>query len=188
MNQILGKYLKQIQTEQLSSIGKGLSKIYKGSSKVLHQTGKLSGKLKMTDLQKYLLKHRDATDNISKILKNNPTPENIKAALIRVAYKTGATIIIGLIILHAYKKYVRNWSAAGRYCRGTTGSQRTACLRRYKIKILIERVKHLEENKKYCVKSKNPKKCKLKIEEEIKKIKERIHVLQTIEERKKGIK
>lgn len=182
----LDNYLDFLQTEQLSAIGKGVSGIYKGASKVLHHTGKAAGKLKMPDLKNYLLKHRDATDEISKILRNNPSPENIKNALNRVAKKTAVGLIVGLIILYAYKKYIRNWSEAGRYCRGTSGSQRTACIRRYKIKVLIERVNTLKQNRIYCSKAKDQKKCERKIDEEITKLKDRIDVLQTAEERRKS--
>jgi len=183
---LLQDYLDIIQNEQLSTIGKGLSTIYKGSSKLLHYGASASNKLKMTDLKNYLLKHRDATENISRILKNNPSPENIKAVLSRISRKVSITFIVGLIILYAYKKYLRNLSASARYCKGTSGIQKTACIRKYKIKILMERLKDLKDGKQYCSKSKNSEKCKKQIDNKIKKLIERIRVLQTIEEKRKS--
>jgi hypothetical protein len=169
--------------EQMKSIGKGLSKLYKTGSKILHYSGIAAGKAKLTDIERYLFKHRDITSVIGKTLENNPSPENIKIALIRVRNKASVGLIAGLIIIYAYRKYIRNWSAAGRYCKGTTGTHRTACLRRYKIRIMKERLNDLVQKKLYCGKSKDPQKCKTKVDSKIKKLKERISVLQTQQER-----
>lgn len=169
-------------TEQYKQIGQGLSKLYKYSGKAFKGGSTIARKLKLPDVEKAFLNKWNKHYNISQTLRHNPSPENVREILLRLRDKAAVGFVVGLIILYAYKKYVRNLSAAGRYCKGTSGSQRTACLRKYKIKVLKERVMTLENSKMFCGKSKDPKKCEIKINEKIKKLKERISVLQTKEE------
>lgn len=99
-------------------------------------------------------------------------------------YKVSAVLVASSIILLCYKRYVRNWTKAGRYCKETSGSHRTACLRRYKIKVLKVRLGDLERAKVLCNKSKDLEKCKEHIDSKIDKLEERIEILQTAEERR----
>jgi hypothetical protein len=181
---ILVEYLYNLQTEQLKPIGKGLEKIYKYSAKGLHHLARGSQKINAPDIADYLYKQRDEAAKIAQILKHNPTPENIIIVLKSLKYKVSVALIASSIILYCYKRYVRNWTKAGRYCKGTSGSHRTACLRRYKIKVLKVRLNDLEKAKVLCNKSKDLAKCKEHIDKKINKLKERVGILQTAEERR----
>jgi len=182
---ILEQYLEDIQNEQLDVIGKGLSTGYKYASKALHHAAGASSKVKMPDIAKYLYSKRDEAYKIAEVLKHNPSPENIYAVLVSLKYKAATIMVVAGILTFTYKRYKRNWTKAGRYCKGTSGSQRTACLRRFKVAILKKRIEDLQKAKEFCKKSRNPQKCVSKVDAKILKIKERVSILQTQAERKK---
>jgi len=74
----------------------------------------------------------------------------------------------------AKKIYLRYFSKAANGCKNTSGSERTKCINKYRIKAYEEAIKGLKVAMNACSKNKNADKCKTKVQNKINKYKKKI--------------
>jgi len=72
----------------------------------------------------------------------------------------GAAALAALLAYAAVKTYRRYFSQAGKACRGTSGAEKTACLKKYRIGALKAQLADLKRGSAACAKSKDPAGCK----------------------------
>jgi hypothetical protein len=88
-----------------------------------------------------------------------------------------ATAVAAASIYAGYKIYKRFFSAAARACKGK-GSEREKCLKAYRIKALQNAISKMKETSGKCSKTKDPSKCKNKINSQIEKYSARLRKAQ----------
>ena len=79
-----------------------------------------------------------------------------------------------MIFYFIKKLYKRFLTKAARACKGKSGTEKTLCMKEYRIKALEMQIKELQKAKKYCAKSKNPVKCKHLLDSKIYKLRMKI--------------
>lgn len=104
---------------------------------------------------------------------NSSYGEALKA--IKVGTPVAAFVMASLILLVARKVYKAYLTKAAKACKGQATTQlKNECIRRFKINAIKEEVKQLEINKKACDSTKNPERCRSKVDSRIAKCKSKI--------------
>jgi len=85
-----------------------------------------------------------------------------------------AAVMATLVILLARKAYRAYLSKAARACITKTGPAKNECIRKFKIEAIKAEIAQLQQNKAACDYSKNPEKCKAKLDKRINKVKAKI--------------
>lgn len=88
-----------------------------------------------------------------------------------------AAALAALIVTVSYKFYKRFLSKSARACKGKSGIEKTSCMKRYQIEARKGQIAQLQKGMKICSKSKNPTKCRLKIDGKIRKLKTQLGTL-----------
>ena len=78
-----------------------------------------------------------------------------------------AAVAAALVIKAGTMAYKRFFSQAAKSCTGKSGSEKTDCIQKFKDKAKQAKVKTLRSGLGKCSKSKNPEKCKAKINKEL---------------------
>ena len=91
-----------------------------------------------------------------------------------VGLAVGTAAMIASILFVSYKLYTRFLSKATRSCKGKSGVEKTSCINKFRREAQKERVKYLEQSIKHCSKTKNPEKCKTKVNQKIRKQKAKL--------------
>ena len=111
------------------------------------------------------------------ILEKNKLSENLDYALL-VGKQVLRTSILLWFIVMTYKK---QWSKAAKSCKGKVGKDKTLCITKYKLKASEMEMSAAKKVMSQCSKTKNPNKCKQKIQSEIKRIQKKIQKLKAKE-------
>lgn len=93
------------------------------------------------------------------------------------AKRVGYAVVVAAISAAAYQTYKRYMTAAAKACRGRKGTDRRECIYSFRKRALQAKLAVLQQERTACDKSKNPEKCKDKIDSKIKKVKYKISVL-----------
>lgn len=88
-----------------------------------------------------------------------------------------AAVIAAAAITLAYKSYKRFFSKAAKACSHYSGNQKTNCMTKYKKQAMTSQVSFLKKGMSQCSKSKDPTKCKQKIQTKINSIKGKLGAL-----------
>ena len=86
----------------------------------------------------------------------------------------GAAAVTSLLVYGSYKVYKRFFSAAAKACAGKSGSEKTACMKKYKIDAIRAQISDLNRSKGACNKTNNPEACKHKIDGKIAHLKNKL--------------
>jgi len=88
----------------------------------------------------------------------------------------GYAAVAGLaaVVAAAYVVYKRVLSKAARACKGQSGSEKTACMKKFKISALQAQINALKSGMAKCKTTKQPYKCKQSIVNKIDKLKNRM--------------
>jgi len=92
--------------------------------------------------------------------------------------ETGVTAAIGAaaIITGAHMVYKRFFSKAARACKGKSEGERKTCVYTFKNNAMKAQISALNSGMSKCAKTKNPTKCKLKVQNKIKKLQRKIQI------------
>jgi len=82
--------------------------------------------------------------------------------------------LIAVAAVKAYKKYI---SKAGKACKGLLGNEKTNCLNKFKKQAQVAKIKTFQSGLSKCSKTKNPVKCKAKLQSKINKEKAKMGAL-----------
>jgi hypothetical protein len=83
----------------------------------------------------------------------------------------GGTLLAALILTVSFKVYKRYLSKAARFCSKKEGTDKSACMIKFKREAMQKRILMLRAGKDSCKFSKDPAKCNFKIDKKINKIK-----------------
>ena len=101
--------------------------------------------------------------------------EQTKNTFKRNGIIVGSVIMSGLIIYAGYKTYKLYLSQAGRACKGRgTGAMRLKCINDYKREGNNKRISLLKNHLPDCSVTKNPDACRRKINDEVKRVQEKM--------------
>jgi len=89
----------------------------------------------------------------------------------------GGLAAASLLIYSAYKVYQRYLSSAAKSCKGRSGADKTACMKKFKLNALMKQRTELQKAFSGCAKSKDPKKCSSSIGNKIKSLSGQIEKL-----------
>ena len=81
----------------------------------------------------------------------------------------GITLLIATAAMIGYKVYKRYFTVAGKTCAGKSGYNKEVCITNVKIKAIEETIKTYKDNIKSCKLTKDPNKCKERINKLIQK-------------------
>jgi len=81
-------------------------------------------------------------------------------------------ILAAAITALGYKVYKSYISKASRSCKSRPDKEK--CMKEYKQKAIIQQIRMLQKNKKYCNKSSNPHKCANKVDKKIISLKDKL--------------
>jgi len=122
-------------------------------------------------------KNQGASDIAAKfnaLAKKAGVKTNVRGSHVVGAGAVGATVLSGMLLYGAYKTFQRFYSKAAKACAGKSGSDKSACMREYKMSALKAQMNDLQKALAACGKSKNPKKCSKTVSAKIMKIRKQI--------------
>jgi len=82
----------------------------------------------------------------------------------------GGIAVAALLVYLSYKLYKAKYSPASKACANRSGEEKTACMKQYRINALSQQLLDLKQAIKACDKSKDPTKCKAKVNKYIGKV------------------
>jgi len=83
-------------------------------------------------------------------------------------------VVVAAIIAGSYMVYKRFFSKAAKACKGKSGGERKTCLQTFKNNAVKAQMSALNSGMGKCAKTKNPTKCKLKVQNKIKRLQSKI--------------
>jgi len=86
----------------------------------------------------------------------------------------GVLALAALLAYGAYRTYKRFFSKAATACKGKSGSEKTACMNKFKVTALNAQIKDLQAGSSACAKTKNPAKCKAVVAKKVAKLKAKV--------------
>jgi len=106
--------------------------------------------------------------SVPSYVKTGPTGAGKATAAVAAAAVAAAIITAGVL---AYKRF---FSKAAKACKGKSGGERKTCLQTFKNNAVIAQMSVLKSGLGKCAKTKNPTKCKLKVQNKIKRLQSKI--------------
>lgn len=85
-----------------------------------------------------------------------------------------AAAAVALVVAGGYAIYKRYFSKAAKACKGKSGSERSVCIKKFKIDAIKAQISALNSGMGKCAKTKNPSKCKAAIQNKVAKLKAKL--------------
>jgi len=156
----------QKQSNQLIKINSRFSS--KMHDNILKQIARLRDE--RSDISQHSIRNQ-FKDMVADTKKAIVTDDGIGVGLI------GATLLIAATAMIGYKVYKRYFTVAGKTCAGKSGYNKEVCITNVKIKAIEETIKIYKDNMKNCKLTKDPNKCKERINKLIQKSQLKINTL-----------
>jgi len=99
---------------------------------------------------------------------------NIKVPMSNTSKGLAAAAAVALVVAGAYAIYKRYFSKAAKACKGKSGSERSVCIKKFKIDAIKAQISALNSGMGKCAKTKNPSKCKAAIQNKVAKLKAKL--------------
>ena len=93
---------------------------------------------------------------------------------IQEIFVTGVDLIAAALATASVMAYKRFMSKSARACKGRSGSEKTACMNKFKQAAVQAQIRTLSSGAAKCAKSKDPAKCKTKVANQIAKLKAKL--------------
>ncbi|MGD2071934.1 MAG: hypothetical protein PVG65_00385 [Candidatus Thorarchaeota archaeon] len=155
------------------------------------KSGESAGKIASSGLQvkklglanyKYIAaKKKEALAGAKKVASKTGAQNAIKAYINKLgplakqaAIGLGAAVLVSLAIFGSYKVYKRFFSKAAKACRGLSGKDKSACMKKHKRDARMNQIKDLKASASFCSKSKDPAKCKAGISKKVAKLQKKL--------------
>ncbi len=110
-------------------------------------------------------------------VKNQAHAAGKSGAMSNVTTGLATAAIAALVITVAYKTYKRFLSKAAKACNNKGGALKTSCMNKYKRDAMKKQVSDLAKGSTACSKTKDPAKCKQKIQTKIRRLKSKLGTL-----------
>ena len=111
-------------------------------------------------IYKELMKYKNRLETGKDIAKD--TAEKLTSTGNATKYILAGAVAAAAVVA-AYKIYKRFFSKAAKACKGKSGGEKTACMKKYKIDGLKAAKAEIMKSMSKCAKSKNPEKCKVEV-------------------------
>ena len=89
-------------------------------------------------------------------------------------FVTPADLVVAALATAAVMAYKRFLSKAARACAGMGGTEKTACMNKFKQDVIKAQINTLQSGLAKCAKTKDPDKCKAKVIKQIAKLKAKL--------------